>query len=79
MQSLPALPGVKIGIEDFAWILKQGCIHTVFNGLRVGDQFEYRSEMDKRVIIMQVTEILYDAVDGRPRLTKSWMNKMYTF
>lgn len=73
---MQGLPGEEIGIDDFVSILERGFTQTVFNGLKVGDLFEFRSEVDKRVIVMRVAEITYYR-DGRPCLSISRINKMY--
>jgi len=70
------LPSQAIGIHDFREILQHGFVHTIFNGLKIGDLFEYTSEIDNRVLVMRVADITYYA-DGRPCLTISRLNKMY--
>lgn len=73
---MQGLPGEEIGIDDFVSILKWGFTQTVFNGLKVGDQFEYSSEVDDRVLVMRVAEVTYYP-DGRPCLSISRMRRLY--
>ena len=70
------LPGANVGIEDFETFLELGFSQTQFNGLRVGDLFEYRSEADKRVLIMKVTGITYGN-NSRPVLTIAHLQRLY--
>jgi hypothetical protein len=73
---MTCLPGEDVGIEDFETFIELGFSQTVFNGLRVGDSFEYRSEVDKRVLVMKVSEITYGN-DTKPVLTIAHVLRMY--
>ena len=70
------LPEGSLGIDDFTSILKYGFSQTLFNGLKVGEFFEYRSEVDKRVLVMKVNEITYDN-EKKPVLSISKFQRMY--
>lgn len=64
------LAGQSIGRDDFEGILRDGFSQTLFNGLEIGERFEFRSEDDNRTLVMQVEEVTHYA-DGRPCLSIS--------
>lgn len=70
------LPGQLIGIDDFLAIIQDGFSETLFNGLKLGQRFEFRSKLDKRTLIMRVIEIAYDR-NHRPLLTIAQFERMY--
>lgn len=70
------LPGQEVGIDDFTSFIETGFSQTQFNGLKIGDCFEFRCELDKRVLVMKVTEIKYN--NYIPMVTISHLQRMYT-
>lgn len=70
------LPGQLVGIDDFLAIKQDGFSSTLFNGLQVGQRFEFRSELDKRTLVMRVIEVTYDH-NHKPILTIAQFERMY--